>query len=306
LSRLLRKRGSTPRVVAEYPDELRDCGLIEPARPFRLLFSAYNGKATVSEGRQRYSLDLGPAEPMLSRVTDPRLHDSYRFRNTILGWSFYSGLHVDRAAAIRLPQPPEASTTLGESGENLTSVLLPLFTNLDYEEQRDELLSFLHAAIPHFEILTPTPEAISNRVVLQWVEEDVKAKLSATDLSDGVLRVLALGVICCNPHPPSLICIDEPEIGLHPKLMPLVGGLLRQAALRSQVIVLTHSPEFLYAMPIESIAVMSRRDGEAKIVWPRKHDLLYDLLTEEVAGERDIDRDRLHRSFISGEIDELA
>ena len=72
------------------------------------------------------------------------------------------------------------------------------------------------------------------------------------------------------------------------------------------MIVLTHSPELLYGMAIESIAVLRKRNGEAQIVWPKDHELLAGLLTEEVAGEREVDRERLREAFISGEMDELG
>jgi predicted ATPase len=179
-------------------------------------------------------------------------------------------------------------------------------TNLDFREQWEELQSFLRAAIPEFVALTPMPASGSRYAAVQWRERDVSATLSAADLSDGVLRLLILGVICLSPRPPTLICIDEPETGLHPKLLPLVSGLLQHASDRSQVIVLTHSPDLLYGMPLESIAVLRKRDGEAQIVWPKDHDILADILTEEVAGERQVDRDRLRDALISGEMDELG
>jgi len=303
---LLRKAPAKRSGALAYPEELRASGLFEPPPPYRVLFTAQNGRGVIAEGKSLYSLDLGPAEPMLSRATDPRQRNSCRFRDTILRWSFYSALHVDRVAPLRQSQPAEGTTYLEESGRNLTPVLLSLFTNLDYEEQRDELLGFLRTALPQFRTLTPTPEPVSNNVVLQWVERDVSAKFSASDLSDGYLRLLCLAVICCNPHPPRLICIDEPEVGLHPLVLPLVGGLLRRAAQRSQVIVLTHSPDLLYGMPIESIGVMRRADGEAQIVWPKDVKLLCNLVSREVAGERELDPDRLRQAFSSGELDTLG
>lgn len=249
---------------------------------------------------------LKPNEPMLSKATDPRAADSLVFRNDLLNWRFYTEFEVTRTAPLRERQVMGGPTTLDESGENLSSVLLSLFTNLEYEEHREELLSFLRTAVPEFEKLTPTPDPSGKYVLLQWREKDVSTTLSATDLSDGVLRLLLLGVICCNPHPPSLICIDEPEIGLHPKVLPLVGALLRRAAQRTQVIVLTHSPDLLYGMPIESVAVLRKEDGEAKIVWPKDNDLLRELVSEEVAGEWQVDPERLRDAFISGELDVLG
>jgi predicted ATPase len=249
--------------------------------------------------------ELKPNEPMLSRATDPSLRECSLVRNEILGWTFYADLCATRSAPLRQPKGLEGGTVLSETGDNLVAVLLALSTNQHFRDQWEELLSFLSAAIPEFETLTTTPDFSGKYVDLQWRERGVQGTLSAADLSDGILRLLILGAICCNPYPASLICIDEPEIGIHPRLLPLVGGLLQRASDRSQVIVLTHSPDLLYDMPLESIGVLRKRDGEAQIVWPRNHDLLYHILTEEIAGERQVDYDRLRLAHASGEMDEL-
>lgn len=195
---------------------------------------------------------------------------------------------------------------MDERGQNLAPALLSLFTNIEYREQRDDVLRYLRLAFPEFESLTPTTDFSSKYALLQWREGDLGLTLSGADVSDGMLRFLALAVMCCNPHPPSLLCVDEPEVGLHPRVLPIVGAMLRRAARKSQVIVLTHSPELLHGMPLESIGVMRREEGEARIVWPSHHKLLREIVTEEVAGETEVNYERLSQAFISGEMDTLG
>lgn len=279
---------------------------INVAIPLLSIFHSSGGHGLILEGKKRPEWRLEPNEPMLSRAVDPRLRDAAWVRNEILGWRFYTELRATRTAPLREPQGLGGEPGLRESGENLALALLSLFSNLDHQEKRDDLLSYLRSAVPEMTKFAPALDASGKYVLLQWREQDVESTLSASDLSDGILRLLLLGVICCNPVPPRLICIDEPEIGLHPKLLPLVGGLLQHASDRSQIIVLTHSPQLLYDVPLENIAVLRKRDGEAQIVWPRNHDLLYHLLTEEIAGERQVDYDRLCRAHTSGEMDELG
>jgi len=270
------------------------------------LLGSRGGVGGLDEVDRGKDWELAPSEPMLSLATDPTARECVAFRRELLGWRFYTELRVTRTAPLREAQAMAGGAILDESGENLTSVLLSLFTNREYGEQREEILSFLRTAMPEFESMSLTPDPSGKYVLLQWREQGVDATLSSSDLSDGVLRLLILGVICCNPHPPSLICIDEPEIGLHPRILPLVGGLLRCAARRSQVIVLTHSPDLLYGMPIESIAVMRRQEGEARIVWPKDVQLLCNLVSREVAGERELDPERLRQAYLSGELDTLG
>lgn len=65
--------------------------------------------------------------------------------------------------------------------------------------------------------------------------------IPATRHSDGTLRYLCLLAIMCAPEPPKLICIEEPELGLHPDIPPKVADLLRKASEQTQLIVTTHS-----------------------------------------------------------------
>ena len=85
----------------------------------------------------------------------------------------------------------------------------------------------------------------------------------ATRLSDGTLRYLCLLVILCHPNPPPLVCIEEPELGLHPDILPTLAGLLRDASTRCQLIVTTHSDVLVDAMTDlpEAILVCEKQDG---------------------------------------------
>jgi predicted ATPase len=65
--------------------------------------------------------------------------------------------------------------------------------------------------------------------------------IPATRLSDGTLRYLCLLAILCDPEPPPLVCIEEPELGLHPDILSKVSDLLHVAAGRTQLLVTTHS-----------------------------------------------------------------
>ena len=88
--------------------------------------------------------------------------------------------------------------------------------------------------------------------------------IPATRLSDGTLRYLCLLAILCDPEPPPLICIEEPELGLHPDVLPALADLLRECSTRTQLIVTTHSDILIDAMSEtpESVVVCSKPDGQ--------------------------------------------
>ena len=72
--------------------------------------------------------------------------------------------------------------------------------------------------------------------------------IPATRLSDGTLRYLCLLAILCNPNLPALVCLEEPELGLHPDILPGLADLLREASERCQLIVTTHSDTLVDAL----------------------------------------------------------
>jgi len=89
-------------------------------------------------------------------------------------------------------------------------------------------------------------------------------QIPASRLSDGTLHYLCLLAILCDPDPPPLICIEEPELGLHPDILPKLADLLIDASERTQLIVTTHSDLLVDAMTErpEAIVVCEKIDGQ--------------------------------------------
>ncbi|MFO1487354.1 MAG: AAA family ATPase [Verrucomicrobiota bacterium] len=99
--------------------------------------------------------------------------------------------------------------------------------------------------------------------------------IPATRLSDGTLRYLCLLAILCDPEPPKLVCIEEPELGLHPDILPKVADLLSKAAERTQLIVTTHSDILVDAMTKtpEAVVVCSKTEGRTNMARLKATDL---------------------------------
>ncbi len=88
--------------------------------------------------------------------------------------------------------------------------------------------------------------------------------IPATRLSDGTIRYLCLLAILCDPEPPPLICLEEPELGLHPDILANLAKLLLEASTRTQLIVTTHSEvlvDFMTETP-ECVVVCSKEQGQ--------------------------------------------
>jgi len=119
----------------------------------------------------------------------------------------------------------------------------------------------------------------------------------ATRLSDGTLRYLCLLAILCDPEPPPLICIEEPELGLHPDILPKVADLLKAASERTQLIVTTHSDILVDAMTDcpDNVVVCEKHEGRTEMnrlsakelaVWLEKYRLGQLWIDGQLGGKR--------------------
>jgi predicted ATPase len=96
-----------------------------------------------------------------------------------------------------------------------------------------------------------------------FIHEKGDRTIPAARLSDGTLQFLCLLTVLCHPGPPPLICIEEPELGLHPDIIPKMAELLVDAARRTQLIVTTHSDALVAALSeVPETVVVCERDDQ--------------------------------------------
>jgi len=91
--------------------------------------------------------------------------------------------------------------------------------------------------------------------------------IPATRLSDGTIRFLALMAVLLHPQKAPLVCIEEPELGLHPDALAIIAELLVEAKEKTQVIVTTHSDALvdgLTSVP-ETVVVCEKRGGSTQM-----------------------------------------
>ena len=217
-------------------------------------------------------------------------------RFLLANMAFYPGFDVTHSSALRTKAADiKPDTTLWKNGDNLGTVLHEILTRYDFRPAADELRDFLRVAYPTFEeIHCDTTYGTPPQVLVGIREKGMSRSMNLWELSDGMLRFLCLATALLNPLPPSLVAIDEPELGLHPGLLPIVAEMIKTAAERTQVLVTTHSPDLLNCFDIGDVAVMARNADDAKVAWhrPANRKTLVEMLNN-VTGETLGD---LHRS----------
>ncbi len=198
---------------------------------------------------------LLPDQSVLKQRKDPDRYpevtwvgEQFASIQTFREWSF------GRYASVRQSQRADFPTDrLLPESQNLALVM-----NQVEGAAPERLNKLLAGFLPGFERIWTSVG--SGRVELFLRESGLRTPIPATRLSDGTIRFMAIVATLLNPTPPPLVCIEEPELGLHPDATARLGELLIEASERTQLIVTTHS---------ESLVGRFTNDCEAVIVCER-------------------------------------
>ena len=127
---------------------------------------------------------------------------------------------------------------------------------------------------------------IGSRSLLVLREHNLSRSVPVEHISDGTLRYLLLLAILYNPDRGSLICIDEPEIGLHPDMINTIAQAMKHAAKEgTQLIVATHSPLLLNQFDLEDILVFEKNKENETIVSSKQEEDFEDWQDNYLAGQ---------------------
>jgi len=198
-----------------------------------------------------------------SRALFPLLDE---MRRELSDWVIFRGFGQGTLEYVRRPQSLEIYNPLRlePSGKNLVSFLYTLQN--EHPDHYERLLDVLQAAFPDFKQFT-MPLVASGTPTLYWHTNQAQ-RFGLSAVSDGMLRFLGLAALLLTPDPPSLIAIDEPEIGLYFDVFPILGELMQDAAQRTQLIISTHSPALLNQMNLEQVLLMKQDDDGKTVIQP--------------------------------------
>lgn len=185
-----------------------------------------------------------------------------KLRDVISEWIVYYPFDVGPQSQIRMPQFIRSGLKLARDGSNLASVLHEIHSR--HPKVWRELEETLLTANEKFHRLAVLAEGGDGKIFIRWWEKPYEkgSGFSVNLLSDGTLRLLALLALFMSPEPPPLICIDEPEIGLHPEWIELLAEVIQDASERTQIIVSTHSAEFVSKMNPGDVVVVENEEGQ--------------------------------------------
>jgi predicted ATPase len=224
-----------------------------------------HGKASlVDVGNHR---EIGPRELLMDQSILSQIKDASRYKNLTLLQRSYSAMRFYRnwsfgpRTAMRAEQSAQLRHDfLDDGGQNLAVVLGAFPMALKKRVKRE--LQVVYEGITDVDVAN---RGGGNLQVM--IEEEDGREIPASRLSDGTLRYLCLLTILLDPSPPPLVVIEEPELGLHPDVIPKIAELLIEASERMQLVVTTHSRMLIDALADEPerVVVCSREHGESRL-----------------------------------------
>ncbi len=217
----------------------------------------------VKEGQRHLQRDdLLPDQSVLAQRKEPELYPEltwigHRFSRiqTFREWTF------GRYAPLRQPQPAD----LPEDWLLPDCRNLALLLNQVEHRSPQRFDDLLKRFFPRFERMSTR---ISGGTVQFYLHEPgFSDPVPPTRLSDGTIRFIAILVTLLSPSPPPLVCIEEPELGMHPDAVGLIGELLVEASAHTQIVVTTHSDALVSALTNDPETIVAcERPGDGTVL----------------------------------------
>jgi len=184
-------------------------------------------------------------------------------RSLLRNMRFYQFHDTTQNAYIRRTTHTEDNSYLRSDGGNLGAFLYML------KEERPKtyysIVDIIKQVAPYIGDIVLETDYNSPYIKLKWKETfHSNYVFDVSQMSDGSLRAIALITVLLQPTLPSVICIDEPELGLHPAAISILADLIKCASEKCQVIIATQSPALIDYFSPEDIVVVNKVQGETK------------------------------------------
>jgi predicted ATPase len=202
----------------------------------------------------------GGREAGISGKSRTRISDWVRSR--LDRWRRYHVHDTSSSSPMRKTASVNDNAFLRPDGANLAAFIYLLQER--YPDEYGLVRKTVQRVAPFFDDFNLAPLALNpDSIKLEWRHEDSDQYFDASSFSDGTLRFIFLATLFLQPSilRPSVILVDEPELGLHPYAIELLASLIRQASKETQVIAATQSSLLLDHFDPEDILVANRVDG---------------------------------------------
>jgi predicted ATPase len=198
-------------------------------------------------------------------------------------WRLYHFHDTSSTSPMKQTADINDNAFLRPDGSNIAAFLF--FLKEKHESSYELIRKSIQRVAPFFDDFQLNPQRLNQQKIrLEWRHAGSEDYFDASALSDGTLRFIAVATLFLQPkeYMPSLILVDEPELGLHPYAITMLAALVKQASLSTQVILSTQSPllldhfdpaDVLVADRVNGGTTLSRLDTERLELWLEDYSL---------------------------------
>lgn len=200
-------------------------------------------------------------------ISDPNVKRIPNWVRHRLGlWRLYHVHDTSSTSPMRKTAQVNDNSFLRPDGSNLPSFLYLL--QIKYPESYGLICRTMQRVAPFFEGFLLKPDPLNDETIrLAWKHKNSDQYFGASTLSDGSLRFIVLATLFLQPKQflPSVILVDEPELGLHPLAISLLASLVKQASLKTQIILSTQSALLLDHFEPDDVLIAERANGGTQL-----------------------------------------
>jgi predicted ATPase len=218
----------------------------------------FSEEAAIFDGH-KWEFGSGQKESLLSAERDNR---NWVLKDFFSGCRFFQFHDTSDTAHIRNNSYIEHNKYLYSDAGNLSAYLYMLKNKSDdYRKDYDRIVEKIRYVMPQFGDFALEPQEVNlANILLNWYDATGEYLFGPHQISDGALRFMAFATLLLQPPErlPKIIIIDEPELGLHPQAIDLLGGMILAAGRHTQIIAATQSPRLLDSFGCENVIVAER------------------------------------------------
>lgn len=226
--------------------------------------SGYN--VSYHEDVHNYFYNSNLEESQFAKSSQRRNRILQAYMNSLRVFHFHD---TSSTSALRTECDVKDNHYLKSDGRNLPAFLYLLKQKHSIIYKR--VVNTVQSVAPYIDNFILEPGKLNEKEIeLRWVEKgDVESSFSAYQLSDGTLRFIGLTTVLLQPNPPSVIIIDEPELGLHPFAIAKLAGMIQSASSKAQVIISTQSVGLIDYFDPEDIIAVDRNKEQNQSIFMR-------------------------------------
>ena len=216
-----------------------------------------------------------------SNIEESKISDSNSIRDNKYLKSYLSNLQIyhfhdtSSTSWLRRECDVEDNLYLKPDGRNLPAFLY--YLKQEHPLIFKRIVKTIQSVAPYIDHFILEPSRLDKKIIeLRWVDKgDLNSNFSIIQFSDGTLRFIALTTVLLQPDPPSVIILDEPELGLHPFALTKLAGMISSitSTMVTQVIVATQSADLVNHFDAENVITVNQTNGASNFKFLVKEEL---------------------------------